>query len=95
LLIDFANDESKIASESFPVGRGQEMARTRKTISKEVAARKLTALAMEHLSQYTPAERDARIKAFGRTVAKLAAKRAKYSKDSSALEGRRRIRAHG
>lgn len=59
------------------------MARTRKPISKEVAARKLTALAMEHLSQYTPAERDARIKAFGRTVAKLAAKRALFDTENS------------
>ena len=71
------------------------MASSKKTITKEAAARKLTALAMEHLSQYTPAERDARIKAFGRTVAKLAAKRAKYSKRSSTFEGRPRIRAHG
>jgi plasmid stabilization system protein ParE len=67
----------------------------RKKLTREQAARKLTDLAMEHLSQFTPAERDARIKAFGRAVTKLAAKRAKYSKDSSALEGRRRIRAHG
>ncbi len=67
----------------------------RKKLTREQAARKLTDLTMEHLAQYTPAERDARIKAFGRVVAKLSAKRAKYSKDSSALEGRRRIRAHG
>ena len=71
------------------------MPRSRKKLTKEQAARKLTALAMEHLSQLPPAERDARIKAFGRTVAKLRRKPAKSANPSVASRGHRRTQARG
>jgi hypothetical protein len=48
----------------MPKKNGQFLSMQKKTLSKERAARMLTDLAMGHLSQYSPAEQDARIRAF-------------------------------
>jgi hypothetical protein len=64
----------------------------KKNLSKERAAKMLTNLALEHLSQYSPAEQDERIRAFRQKGATLK-KTSKSSRPSRASVGRRRARA--
>ena len=64
----------------------------KKTLSKERAAGMLTDIAMEHLAGYSPAQQDARIRAFSQKAATLK-KTSKSSRRSRASVGRRRARA--
>lgn len=68
------------------------MVMPKKNLSKERAARMLTDIAMEHLAGYSPAEQDARIRAFSRKAA-TSKKTSKSSRPSRASVGRRRARA--
>jgi hypothetical protein len=64
----------------------------KKNLSKARAARMLTDIAMEHLATYSPAEQNARIRAFSKKAATLK-KTSKSSRRSRASVGRRRAQA--